>query len=50
MSVKVELVKMRTILELTGGKFVREPANIESIVFSSMITSYALLPALTNYI
>ena len=36
-SVNVELVKIRTILELTDGRFVRHPANIASIVFSSMI-------------
>ena len=35
-SVNVELVKIRTILELTDGRFVRHPANIASIVFSSM--------------
>ena len=36
-SVNVELVKMRTILELTDGRFVRHPANIASIVFSSIV-------------
>lgn len=30
--VKVELVKMRTILELTGGKVASDPAKIESTV------------------
>ena len=37
MSVKVELVKIRTILELTGGKFVKHPAKMASIVFSSIL-------------
>ena len=36
MSVNVELVKIRTILELTGGKSLRLPANILSTVFSSI--------------
>ena len=41
MSVKVELVKIRTILELTGGKFVKQPAKMASIVFSSiLVTSF----------
>ena len=34
--VKVELVKIRTIFELTGGKSWRPPPNILSTVFSSM--------------
>ena len=43
MSVNVELVKIRTILELTGGKSIRLPANILSIVFSSMLCLESLL-------
>ena len=43
MSVNVELVKIRTILELTGGKSVNPPANILSIVFSSMLCLESLL-------
>lgn len=35
--VNVELVKIRTILELTGGKFSSEPAKIVSIVRSSIL-------------
>ena len=42
MSVKVELVKMRTILELTGGKFVKQPAKMASIVFSSILVMSAI--------
>ena len=34
--VNVELVKMRTILELTGGRLCREPAKMRSTVRSSM--------------
>lgn len=34
--VKVELVKIRTIFELTGGRDFNDPAKIESIVFSSI--------------
>ena len=39
MSVNVELVKMRTILERTGGKLSRLPANILSIACSSMMSN-----------
>lgn len=35
--VKVELVKMRTILELTGGSVPRDPAKIRSTVWSSIL-------------
>lgn len=35
--VNVELVKMRTIFELTGGRDSSEPRNMESIVRSSII-------------
>jgi len=38
--VKVELVKIRTIFELTGGKFSKEPANIKSMVLSSILKRY----------
>lgn len=34
---KVELVKILTILELTGGRFSREPAKMRSMVRSSMV-------------
>lgn len=34
---KVELVKMRTILELTGGKVPREPQKMRSTVWSSIV-------------
>ena len=40
MSVNVELVKMRTIFELTGGKSVRLPEKILSTVFSSIMTEW----------
>ena len=43
MSVNVELVKIRTILELTGGKSIKPPANILSIVCSSMLEFENLL-------
>ena len=36
MSVKVELVKIRTTLELSGGKFSRQPENILSTASSSL--------------
>lgn len=36
MPVNVELVKILTILELTGGKFSRDPAKIKSTVRSSI--------------
>ena len=39
MSVNVELVKIRTIFELTGGKSTSDPANIRSIVCSSIFVS-----------
>lgn len=39
--VNVELVKIRTIFELTGGKDSRDPWNIESIVLSSILANYA---------
>ena len=42
MSVKVELVKIRTILELTGGKFVKQPAKMASIVFSSIVAKLVI--------
>ena len=42
MSVKVELVKIRTILELTGGKFVKQPAKMASIVFSSILAKLVI--------
>lgn len=35
--VNVELVKIRTIFELTGGRFSSEPAKIKSMVRSSMV-------------
>jgi len=35
--VNVELVKMRTIFELTGGRDSREPRNMESMVRSSIL-------------
>lgn len=35
--VKVELVKIRTIFELTGGKDSKEPAKIKSTVLSSIV-------------
>lgn len=35
--VNVELVKMRTIFELTGGRDSSEPRNMESIVRSSIM-------------
>lgn len=35
--VNVELVKMRTIFELTGGNVSSEPANIKSTVRSSIV-------------
>lgn len=35
--VKVELVKIRTIFELTGGNDSKEPANIKSTVRSSIV-------------
>lgn len=34
--VKVELVNIRTIFELTGGKDFKDPEKIESIVVSSI--------------
>lgn len=37
----VELVKILTILELTGGKFSRDPAKIKSTVLSS-ISDYTI--------
>ena len=43
MSVNVELVNIRTILELTGGKSIKLPANILSIVCSSMLCHENLL-------
>lgn len=40
--VNVELVKILTILELTGGKDSKEPANIKSTVRSSILNVYFL--------
>lgn len=37
MPVNVELVKILTILELTGGKFSSDPAKIRSTVLSSIV-------------
>jgi len=38
--VKVELVNIRTIFELTGGKDFKDPEKIESIVVSSIVLSF----------
>lgn len=38
----VELVKIRTIFELTGGRDFKDPAKIESIVFSSILNYFSL--------
>lgn len=35
--VNVELVKIRTIFELTGGRDSKEPANMKSMVRSSIV-------------
>lgn len=43
----MELVKIRTILELTGGRFSKEPAKIVSIVLSS-IFAFAFLEFVCN--
>lgn len=40
--VNVELVKILTILELTGGKDSKEPAKIKSTVRSSILNVYFL--------
>lgn len=45
--VKVELVKMRTIFELTGGRDSSDPAKIKSTVRSSMLL---LLFSLTDFL
>lgn len=43
--VNVELVKIRTIFELTGGKVSSEPANIKSTVLSSILVDDAATDA-----
>lgn len=38
--VKVELVNILTIFELTGGRDFKDPAKIESIIVSSIFLSF----------
>lgn len=38
--VKVELVNILTIFELTGGKDLSDPENIKSIVLSSIFADF----------
>ena len=38
--VNVELVKILTIFELTGGKDLSDPEKIESITFSSIVKQF----------
>lgn len=40
---KVELVKIRTIFELTGGRDFNDPEKIESIVVSSIFYPFSRL-------